>query len=114
MNNYEFNVNLYEKMKITVVAENEEEARRILKDTLDSITVKDIKDKLSKNIYQAEPSSTTKSEPNASTVIFVKTFNISGLVEVLNPSSVNSINFVSAIVIFLYNNIILFEYNIYI
>lgn len=49
MNNYEFNVNLYEKMKITVVAENEEEAR-ILKDTLDSITVKDIKDKLSKNI----------------------------------------------------------------
>ena len=43
MNNYEFNVNLYEKMKITVVAENEEEA-------LDSITVKDIKDKLSKNI----------------------------------------------------------------
>lgn len=37
-------------MKITVVAENEEEARRILKDTLDSITVKDIKDKLSKNI----------------------------------------------------------------
>ena len=34
MNNYEFNVNLYEKMKITVVAENEEEARRILKDTL--------------------------------------------------------------------------------
>ena len=38
MNNYEFNVNLYEKMKITVVAENEEEARRILKDTLDSIT----------------------------------------------------------------------------
>lgn len=50
MNNYEFNVNLYEIMKITVVAENEEEARRILKDTLDSITVKDIKDKLSKNI----------------------------------------------------------------
>ena len=50
MNNYEFNVNLYERMKITVVAEKEEEARRILKDTLDSITVKDIKDKLSKNI----------------------------------------------------------------
>ena len=50
MNNYEFNVNLYEKMKITVVAEHEEEARRILKDTLDSITVKDIKDKLSKNL----------------------------------------------------------------
>ena len=50
MNNYEFKVNLYERMKITVVAENEEEARRILKDTLDSITVKDIKDKLSKNI----------------------------------------------------------------
>lgn len=50
MNNYEFKVNLYERMKITVVAENEEEARRMLKDTLDSITVKDIKDKLSKNI----------------------------------------------------------------
>ena len=50
MNSYEFNVNLYERMKISVIAENEEEARRILKDTLDSITVKDIKDKLSKNI----------------------------------------------------------------
>ena len=37
-------------MKITVVAENEEEARRILKDTLYIITIKDIKDKLSKNI----------------------------------------------------------------
>ena len=50
MNNYEFKVNLYERMKITVVVEYEKEARRILKDTLDSITVKDIKDKLSKNI----------------------------------------------------------------
>lgn len=50
MNSYEFNVNLYERMKISVIAENEEEARRILKDTLDSITIKDIKDKLSKNI----------------------------------------------------------------
>lgn len=48
MNNYEFNVNLYGKMKVTVVAENEEEARRILDETIEGITVKDIRDKLSK------------------------------------------------------------------
>ena len=41
---------ILEGLLFAVVAENEEEARRILKDTLDSITVKDIKDKLSKNI----------------------------------------------------------------
>ncbi len=49
MNNYEFKVNLYGRMAVTVVAENKEDAQRILSDTIDSITVKDIKDKLSRN-----------------------------------------------------------------
>ena len=44
---YDFNVNLYGKMQVTVVADNKEEALRILNDTIDSITVKDLKDKLS-------------------------------------------------------------------
>lgn len=44
---FDFNVNLYGKMSVTVVAENKEEAQRILNDTLDSITVKDIREKLS-------------------------------------------------------------------
>ena len=30
MNNYDFKVNLYENMTVTVVAENKEEAKRIL------------------------------------------------------------------------------------
>ena len=34
-------------MGVTVVAENEEEAKRILNDTLDSITVKEIREKIS-------------------------------------------------------------------
>lgn len=43
---FEYNVSLYGKMGVTVVAENKEEAERILKDTIDSITVKDIREKL--------------------------------------------------------------------
>lgn len=43
---YDFKVNLYGNMGITVVAENPEEAKRILEDTLESITVKDIKEKI--------------------------------------------------------------------
>ena len=46
---YDYKVNLYGNMEVTVVAENKDEAERILKDTIDSITVKDIKDKLSPN-----------------------------------------------------------------
>lgn len=43
---FDFNVSLYGKMNVTVVAENKEEAERILNDTIDSITVKDIREKL--------------------------------------------------------------------
>ena len=46
---FDFDVRLLGKMKVAVIAENREEATRILKDTIDSITVKDIKDKLSRN-----------------------------------------------------------------
>lgn len=46
---YNFNINLYGRMQVTVVAENREEAERILNDTIESITVKDIRDKISKN-----------------------------------------------------------------
>lgn len=46
---YDFNVNLYGKMQVTVVANSKEEALRILNDTIDSITVKDLKDKLSRD-----------------------------------------------------------------
>lgn len=44
---FDFKVNLYGNMQVTVVAENKEEAERILKDTIDSITVKDIREKIS-------------------------------------------------------------------
>ncbi len=43
---FDFNVRLAGNMSVTVVAENKEEAKRILNDTIDSITVKDIRDKL--------------------------------------------------------------------
>ncbi len=43
---FDFNVRLAGNMSITVVAENKEEAQRILNDTIESITVKDIRDKL--------------------------------------------------------------------
>lgn len=44
---FDFNVKLLGNMSVTVVAENKEEAERILNDTIDSITVKDIREKLS-------------------------------------------------------------------
>lgn len=44
---FDFNVKLMGNMSVTVVAENKEEAERILNDTIDSITVKDIREKLS-------------------------------------------------------------------
>ena len=46
---FDFNVNIYGKMGLTVVANNREEAERILKDTIDSITVKDIREQISRN-----------------------------------------------------------------
>ncbi|MBR1936729.1 MAG: hypothetical protein IJ842_03440 [Bacilli bacterium] len=46
---YDYKVNLYGNMEVTVVAESKEEAERILKDTIESITVKDLRDKLSPN-----------------------------------------------------------------
>ena len=46
---FEFNVKILGNMSVAVVAENEKEAKRILNDTIESITVKDIKEKLSKN-----------------------------------------------------------------
>lgn len=42
---YDFDVNLLGNASITVVAENPEEARRILKDTLDSINLKNLREK---------------------------------------------------------------------
>lgn len=50
MNNYDYKVNLYERMDVTVIAENEQEADRILKETIENITVKEIRDKLCKNL----------------------------------------------------------------
>ena len=44
---YDFKVNLYGNMEVTVVADSPEEAARILKETVEGITVKDIRDKLS-------------------------------------------------------------------
>lgn len=44
---FDFNIKLMGNMSVTVVAENKEEAERILNDTIDSITVKDIREKLS-------------------------------------------------------------------
>lgn len=50
MNNYDYKVNLYERMDVTVIAENEQEADRILNETIENITVKEIRDKLCKNL----------------------------------------------------------------
>lgn len=46
---YDYNVNLFGKMSVSVVAESKEDADRILNDTIDSIRIKDIKEKLSNN-----------------------------------------------------------------
>lgn len=50
MNNYDYKVNLYERMDVTAIAENKQEADRILKETIENITVKEIRDKLCKNL----------------------------------------------------------------
>lgn len=42
---FEYNVNLLGNATITVVAENKEEAERILKDTMESINLKSLREK---------------------------------------------------------------------
>lgn len=46
---FDFNVNIYGKMGVTVIADNEQEAKRILEDTINSITVQDIREKISRS-----------------------------------------------------------------
>ncbi len=44
---FEYNVNLFGNAALTVVAENKEDAERILKDTMESINLKNLKEKVS-------------------------------------------------------------------
>ncbi len=44
---FEYNVSLLGNASITVVAENKEEAERILKDTIESINLKNLREKVS-------------------------------------------------------------------
>ena len=46
---FDFNVKIFGNMAISVIAENKQEAERILNDTIESITIKDIKEKDSRN-----------------------------------------------------------------
>ena len=46
---YEFRVNIFGNVDVAVVAESKEEACRILDDTINSISIKDLHDKLSPN-----------------------------------------------------------------
>ena len=46
---FDFNVKIFGNMSVSVVAKNEEEAEKILNDTIESITIKDIREKLSRN-----------------------------------------------------------------
>ena len=43
---FNYNVKLTGNMSVTVIADNKEEAQRILNDTIDSITVRDLREKL--------------------------------------------------------------------
>lgn len=43
MNTYEFNVKLFGSVTLTVNADSREEAEQMVKDTMDSITIKDLK-----------------------------------------------------------------------
>lgn len=47
MNNYNYRANINYKVDLTVVAENEEEADRLLQDTIDSITEDKLRELLS-------------------------------------------------------------------
>ena len=46
---FDFNVKIFGNMAISVIAENKQEAERILNDTIESITIKEIKEKDSRN-----------------------------------------------------------------
>ncbi len=46
---FDFNVKMLGNMSVTVVAESKEEAERILNETIESITIKDIREKISRN-----------------------------------------------------------------
>ena len=50
MNNYNYKVNINYKVDLTVIAENKEDADRLLQDTIDSIT----EDKLRELLSQCE------------------------------------------------------------
>lgn len=43
MNKYEFNVSLFGNVTLEVVADSKEDAERLVKDTMESISVKDIR-----------------------------------------------------------------------
>jgi len=47
MNNYDYRANINYKVDLTVVAENKEEADRLLQDTIDSITEDKLRELLS-------------------------------------------------------------------
>lgn len=49
MNTYEFNINLYGFASLEVVAESREDAERLVKETMESITIKDLELKETKN-----------------------------------------------------------------
>ena len=42
MKSYDFNVSLFGKMQLTVIAEDKEDAKRIIEDTINNLTIKDI------------------------------------------------------------------------
>lgn len=42
MNNYDFDINLFGKMSITVIAEGKKQAKEMIDDMLDKLTVKNI------------------------------------------------------------------------
>lgn len=46
---FDFKVNLYGDIEVSVIAENRDEAERILNETMNSISFKDIKEKISPN-----------------------------------------------------------------
>lgn len=48
MKEFNLKANIYCSMDVAILAENRKDAERLLNDTIDSITVKEIKEKLSK------------------------------------------------------------------
>lgn len=46
---FDFKVNLYGDIEVSVIAENRDEAERILNETMNSISLKDIREKISPN-----------------------------------------------------------------